>query len=263
MVRVSPRVEYWRDKRRRGGLLLAVACASAAEAAACLDSAPDLILSHPGFAPGPGGATGMLTALAPSGNANEAAALGLPRLPELCAPCPMAMGACGSDPFLLPGPAFAAWRAAGLEGIANFPTLGLVDGFFRAELESAGLGVAAEIAFLRAAHAAGFFTVGFACTPEDAAACAGAGCDALIVHLGLAPDSTPRTLSAARAAWGPYPEATRGKDGTGPLLLLHGDHVFAPADEAAFLGLSAEGFDGVFAAGGPERVRSLRLLAAG
>jgi predicted TIM-barrel enzyme len=263
MVRLSPRVEYWRDKRRGGGLLLAAACASASEAAACLALAPDLILYHPGFVRAEGGDTGMLAALAPSGNANEAAAMGLPRLPELCAPCPVAMGACGSDPFLLPGPAFAAWRAAGLEGVANFPTLGLVDGFFRAELDSAGLGMSSEIALLRAAHAAGFFTVGFACAPEDATACAGAGCDALIVHLGLAPDYAPKAFSAARPAWAAYPEAVRGKDGTGPLLLIHGDHFTTPADEAAFKGMAAEGCDGVFAAGGPERIKALRPLVAG
>jgi predicted TIM-barrel enzyme len=205
----------------------------------------------------------MLAALAPLGNANEAAASELPGLPDLCAPCPVAMGACGSDPFLLPGPAFAAWRAAGLEGIANFPTLGLVDGFFRAELESAGLGVAAEIAFLRAAHADGFFTVGFACTPEDTAACAAAGCDALIIHLGLGPDYKPKPLSTARPTWPAYPEAARGKDGSGPLLLLHGDHLSTPADGTALEGMGSEGCDGVFAAGGPERIKALRPLAAG
>jgi predicted TIM-barrel enzyme len=261
MVRMSPRVQYWREKRRRGDLLLAAACASAAEAAACLPLAPDLVLYHPGFAPGEGGDSGMLASLAPLGNANEAVGKDLPRLPELCAPCPVALGACGSDPFLLPGPAFAAWRAAGLEGIANFPTLGPVDGMFRAELESAGLGVASEVAFLKAAHEAGFFTVGFACSPEDAAACAGAGCDALIVHLGLAPDLSAKPFSAARAAWPAYPEAVRGKDGSGPLLLLHGDHLAAPADQAAWKGMGAEGCDGVFAAGGPERIKALRALA--
>lgn len=264
MVRTSPRAQYWRDKRRGGSLLLAAACASAAEAAACLPLAPDLILYHPGFVPeGAGGDTGMLMALAPLGNANEAAGAGLSRLPELCAPCPVAMGACGSDPFLLQGPAFAAWRAAGLEGIANFPTLGLVDGFFRAELESAGLGMASEIAFLRAAHDAGFFTVGFACTPDAAAACAEAGCDALIAHLGLASDYGPKPLAAARAAWPAYPEAARGRDGIRPLLLLHGDHLASPADEAAWKGMGGEGCDGVFAAGGPERIRALRALLAG
>jgi predicted TIM-barrel enzyme len=262
MVRPSPRARYWLEKRRRGEIILAAACASASEAAACLPSAPDLILFHPGFAAGTGD-TGMLAALAPLGNANQAAEAGMARLPELCAPCPVAMGACGSDPFLLPVPAFTAWRAAGLEGVANFPTLGLVDGFFRAELESAGSGMASEIAFLRAAHEAGFFTVGFACSPEDAAACAGAGCDALILHLGLDSDHLPKHLSAARGSWRAFPAATRSEDGTGPLLLLHGDHLSSLEDEAAWRAMLPEGCDGAFAAGGPERIKALRALAAG
>ena len=260
MIRVSPRVQYWRDKRRRGDFLFAAACATAAEAARCLPSAPDLILYHPAFASRAGDDAGMLSALAPMGNANEDAGAHLPGLPALCAPCPVAMGVCGSDPFLLRGPAFAAWKAAGLEGIANFPTLGLVDGFFRAELESAGLGVGAEIAFLRAAREAGFFTVGFACSPEDAAACAGA-CDTLILHLGLASDHRPKPLNEARVAWAAYYEATRAKDGTGPLLFLHGDHLVAPVDEAAWQGMDAEGCDGLFltgTTGGPERMKALR-----
>lgn len=263
MVRISPRVQYWRDKRRRGDFLVAAACASAADAAACLPLAPDLILYHPAFASREGGDAGMLSALAPLGNANEVAGARLAGLPALCAPCPVAMGACGSDPFLLRGPAFAAWKAAGLEGIANFPTLGLVDGFFRAELESAGLGVGSEIAFLRAAREAGFFTVGFACSPEDAAACAGT-CDTLILHLGLASDHHPKPLSDARVAWAAYYEATRAKDGTGPLLFLHGDHLNEPADEAARKGMDAEGCDGLFligaigVPGGPERIKASR-----
>jgi predicted TIM-barrel enzyme len=262
MFRNSPRVQYWRDKRRRGDFLFAAACATVAEAARCLPSAPDLILYHPAFASRAGGDAGMLSALAPLGNANEDAGAHLAGLPALCAPCPVAMGACGSDPFLLRGPAFAAWKAAGLEGIANFPTLGLVDGFFRAELESAGLGVGSEIAFLRAAREAGFFTVGFACSPEDAAACAHA-CDTLILHLGLASDHRPKPLSAARAAWAGYYDATRAKDGSGPLLFLHGDHLAAPGDGAAWQGMDAEGCDGLFltgAAGGPERMKALRAL---
>jgi predicted TIM-barrel enzyme len=262
MIRPSPRAQYWREKRRRGDLLFAAACASSAEAAACLPLAPDLIVYHPAFAAREAGG-GMLAALAPLGNANEAAAAELGRLPEICAPCPVAMGACGSDPFLLRGPAFAAWRAGGLEGVANFPTLGLADGFFRAELEAAGLGMASEIACLRAAHEAGFFTIGFACSAEDAAACAGAGCDALIVHLGLTSAHDPKPFSDARGAWPAFPEAARGRDGGGPLLLLHGEHFAGPADEAAWKGAGAEGCDGVFAPGGPDRAKALRALIPG
>jgi predicted TIM-barrel enzyme len=263
MIPMSPRVRYWRERRRRGAPLFAAACASAAEAEACLPLAPDLILYHPAFAPADaGGDSGMLASLAPLGNANEAAAGRLEGLPARCSPCPVAMGVCGSDPFLLRGPAFAAWRAAGLEGVANFPTLGLADGFFRAELEAAGLGLAAELACLREAHAAGFFTLGFACTPQDAAAFAAAGCDALIAHLGLTAAYRPMPLADARAAWADFPAATRTGAALGPLLLLHGDHLAGPGDAEAWKGLTEEGCDGVFASGGPERVKALRAKIA-
>jgi predicted TIM-barrel enzyme len=263
MMRLSPRVQYWREKRRRGASLFAAACASAAEAKGSLPLAPDLILYHPAFPSQPAaGETGMLSALQASGNANEAAASGMPPLPELCAPCPVAMGVCGTDPFLLRVPAFAAWSAAGLEGIANFPTIGLADGFFRADLEASGLGMARELACLREAHAGGFCTVGLACRPEDAAAMAEAGCDALIVHLGLTAEHMPRPLASARKdAWPAYLGALRGKGEVEPLLFLHGEHLTQPADEAAWKGMFLEGCDGLFAAGGPTRIKALRALA--
>lgn len=265
MMAVSPRAQYWREKRRRGASLFAAACASAEEAGRCLPLAPDLILYHPAFpARPPAGESGMLAALEAAGNANATAAAGLVPLPELCAPCPVAMGVCGTDPLLLRGPAFAAWRAAGLEGAANFPTIGLVDGFFRADLEASGLGMAREVECLREARLAGFFTVGLACTPADAAAMAEAGCEAVIAHLGLGPDFLPKPLAAARKdAWGPFTAALRGRTPVEPLLLLHGDHLAGPADEAAWKGMFLEGCDGLFAAGGPDRVKALRALVPG
>lgn len=265
MNRPSPRAQYWREKRRRGASLFAAACASAEEAGRCLPLSPDLIVYHPAFpSKPPAGESGMLSALEAAGNANGLAAAGLSPLPELCAPCPVAMGVCGTDPFLLRVPAFAAWRAAGLEGAANFPTIGLVDGFFRADLESSGMGMAREIECMRAAQAAGLFTVGLACRPEDAAALAETGCDALIVHLGLGADFLPRPLASARKdAWPPYPAALRGKGAVEPLLLLHSDHLTDAADEAAWKGMFVEGCDGLFAAGGPDRVKALRALVPG
>ncbi len=262
MNKFSPRVQYWRDKRRRGASLFAAACASAPEAGACLPLAPDLILYHPAFpSRPPAGETGMLSALQASGNANEAAAASLAPLPELCAPCPVAMGVCGTDPLLLRGPAFAAWRAAGLEGVANFPTIGLADGFFRADLESSGLGYAREIACLREAREAGFFAIGLACRPEDAVACAEAGCDALIVHLGLTAEFLPLPLAMARKEiWPGFASALRGKGKIEPLVFLHGEHLTGAADEAAWKGMFLEGCDGLFAAGGPLRVKALRAL---
>jgi predicted TIM-barrel enzyme len=255
----SPRVKYWREKFRRGETLFAAACATASEAEGCLAMAPDLIVYHPHFPDRyPPDETGMLSALEPMGNANEAAAQGFPALPARCAPCPVAMGVCGTDPFLLQVSAFPAWRKAGLEGVANYPTIGLTDGLFRSDLESSGLGMAQEIDCLRQARDAGFFTLGFVARPQEAMAFAEAGCDVLVLHLGLTPEFRPRPLASAfEDTWMKYLAAV-GSDG--PLLLLHGEHLIGADDRAAWLS-SVRERAGLFAMGGLERIRSLRALA--
>jgi predicted TIM-barrel enzyme len=254
----SPRVKYWRDKFQRGETLFVAACATAPEAEGCLAMAPDLIVFHPDFpsrhSPG---VTGMLGALEPMGNANEAAALGFAPLPSRCAPCPVAMGVCGTDPFLLHASAFPAWRKAGLEGIANYPTIGLTDGLFRSDLESSGLGMAQEIDCLRQAREAGLFTLGFVSRPQEASAFAEAGCDALVLHLGLTPEVAPRPLATAlEDTWTKYLTALGGKE---PLLLLHGEHLIDAEDVAAWTS-SVRERAGLFAMGGLERIQALRAL---
>lgn len=262
MTVLSPRVRYWRAKRVQGKPLFAAACASEAEARLTLPLAPDLILYHPGFSAAPPGDSGMLSALESFGNANEEASRGLPAMPPLCAPCPVAMGVCGTDPFLLTGPAFASWRKAGLEGVANFPTIGLVDGSFRADLEASGSGLGREIECLRAAHQAGFFTAAFACKPEDAALFAAIGCDVLILHLGLDGEGRPRSFAKARAEILPaYISSLLGRPLSDPSVLLHGDHLITAEDEAAWKeGEPEEGLHGLFAAGGAARVKAVAAL---
>ncbi len=258
-----PRVEYWRDKRRREKGIFAAACASLEDARASLPLAPDLLLYHPAFpVRSAQGETGMLSALESAGNANQDAARGMPDLLPLCAPCPVAMGVCATDPFLLRGPSFQAWRAKGLEGAANFPTVGLVDGFFRADLEAAGLGLTREIECLRHAREEGFFTVALACRPEDAAAFCEAGCDVIILHLGLTAEALPRPLAAARKdALPAFLAAMKAKPAFNPLLLLHADHLTGSNDESAWKATGAgDGLDGLFAAGGVTRVKSIRAL---
>ena len=263
----SPRVEYWREKRRQEKGLFAAACASPEDARAMLPLAPDLLLYHPAFpVRSPQGETGMLAALESAANANQEAARGMPDLLPLCSPCPVAMGVCAADPFLLRAPSFSAWRSKGLEGVANFPTVGLVDGFFRADLEAAGLGLARETECLRHAHEEGFFTVAFACRAEDAAAFTEAGCDILVIHLGLTAEAMPRPFASARkdalpAFLAAASSVRQAKPGSNPLLLLHADHLTGANDESAWKGLAGgEGLDGLFAAGGATRVKSMRAL---
>lgn len=261
------RSAYWRGKRSRGQGLFASACGSPAEAIALMKLAPDLIVYHPAFPARPdwGGETGMLSSLVSSGNANREAADGIGVMLPICSPCPVAMGVCGTDPFLLPGPALSAWLSQGVEGLANFPTIGLVDGFFRADLDASRLDFSQEAACLGQARERGFFTVAFVCRPEDAALMAKTGCDALILHLGLTARAEPRPLAQARLdALPAFLSALKGK-GIGPLLLLHSDHLVSSADESEWKAMLAagEGCDGLFAAGGAERAAALRGLIAG
>ncbi len=264
MINVSPRVKYWRDRYRRGESLFFVACASEIEARNCLALAPDLLLFHPGFRSNPlPNESGMLLALEPTSNANEAVAAHIFSIPGICAPCPVAIGVCGTDPFFLHHSTFSAWRQAGIEGVINYPTIGLTDGYFRSDLERSGLGIQREIDCLQRARIAGLFTVGFACRPQDAVDFADAGCDALIIHLGLTADYTPRPLSTGLyETWNEYLTGLRSKGTENPLLLLHGEHLIHSEDLLAWKVANFAGCAGVFAGSNPERLHSLRALHA-
>lgn len=259
----SPRVAYWRDSRRRGRGLFAAACASLEEARLALSLAPDLLAFHPAFrARTPEGETGMLTGLAFPGDANQAALARAEPLLSACAPCPIAFGICGTDPVLRRPNALLDWKEAGVEGVCNFPTVGLADGLFREDLEAEGMGFSREAESLARAHRLGLFTVGLACRPEEAAALRSAPCDVLVLHLGLDAAVLPRGLAASGGLLPAYLYAIRGREGSDPLLLLHGDAVSSPEDEAALVELVGPGspWDGLFVAGGPARVQELHAL---
>jgi predicted TIM-barrel enzyme len=73
----------------------------------------------------------------------------------------------------------------GFSGINNFPTVGLIDGHFRAELEATNLGFDKEVETIRTAHELGFFTIVYVFNPEESARMAAAGADVIIAHMGL------------------------------------------------------------------------------
>ena len=175
----------------------------------------------------------MLSALGFMGNVNAEAARGVFPLLPLCAPCPVALGVMGSDPFLLGRSAIAGWKARGLEGLANFPSVTLVDGLFRADVEAEGLGFGKEAEFLRLARQEGLFTAGFASRPEEAGQLAEAGCNLLILHLGLNAASEPRALASSQPHLAACLSAARGKRRINPLILLHSDALCTREDEQA------------------------------
>jgi predicted TIM-barrel enzyme len=98
---------------------------------------------------------------------------------------PVLAGVNGTDPFQLM-PVFLRQLAdIGFSGVQNFPTVGLIDGTFRANLEATGMGYAKEVEMIRIAHEMGLFTSPYVFTPEQAVEMVEAGADMLVAHVGL------------------------------------------------------------------------------
>lgn len=98
---------------------------------------------------------------------------------------PVLAGVNGTDPFRLMPVFLRQLRDLGFSGVQNFPTVGLIDGTFRANLEATGMGYDKEIEMIRVAHEMGLFTSPYVFDAQQATSMAEAGADMLVAHVGL------------------------------------------------------------------------------
>ena len=159
---------------------------------------------------------GSLAGLMPYGDANAIVMeMGREVLP-IVRDTPVLAGVCGTDPFRLMPKFLREVRDAGFAGVQNFPTVGLIDGTFRANLEETGMGYDLEVEMIREAAALGLLTSPYVFDPESAEAMTRAGADVLVPHMGL---TTKGTIGAAdgadaRRVRGAHPgDARRGGGG--------------------------------------------------
>jgi predicted TIM-barrel enzyme len=128
---------------------------------------------------------GSLAGLMPYGDANaivvEMAAEVLPVVKDT----PVLAGVCGTDPFRLMPVFLNQLKEIGFSGIQNFPTVGLIDGDFRANLEATGMGYEKEVEAIRIANELDLFTSPYVFDADHAKAMAKAGADQLVAHVGL------------------------------------------------------------------------------
>jgi predicted TIM-barrel enzyme len=128
---------------------------------------------------------GSLAGLMPYGDANaivvEMAAEVLPVIKDT----PVLAGVCGTDPFRLMPVFLKQLKDIGFSGVQNFPTVGLIDGDFRANLEATGMGYDKEVEAIRIANKLDLFTSPYVFDADDAKAMAKAGADQLVAHVGL------------------------------------------------------------------------------
>ena len=200
---------------------------------------------------------GSLSGLMPYGDANaivvEMAAEVLPIVRET----PVLAGVCGTDPFRRMEVFLDELQRLGFAGVQNFPTVGLIDGLFRANLEETGMGYDLEVEMIRLARERDLLTAPYVFDVASADAMTRAGADVLVPHMGLTTKGsigahTARTLEecvgeiqAMRDA------ATAIRDDV--LVLCHGGPIAEPED-ARFVLERTRGVAGFFGASSMERL---------
>ncbi|MCR9292602.1 MAG: phosphoenolpyruvate hydrolase family protein [bacterium] len=177
---------------------------------------------------------GSLAGLMPYGNANQIVREMAHEVLTAVHRTPVLAGVCGTDPFMIRDCFLRELKELGFAGIQNFPTVGLIDGVFRANLEETGMGFQAEVECIAAAHEMDLLTTPYAFDAAQSRALAEAGADIIVAHMGLTTSGTigaktalsledcvPRIAAIAAAA-------RQVRDDV--LVLCHGGPIAMPED---------------------------------
>jgi predicted TIM-barrel enzyme len=200
---------------------------------------------------------GSLAGLLPYGDANaivmEMAGEVLPVVDHT----PVLAGVCGTDPFRLMRNFLRDVEEAGFAGVQNFPTVGLFDGTFRANLEETGMGYQLEVDMIRLASERGLLTAPYVFDVASAEAMARAGADVLVPHMGLTTKGsigahTARTLDECVELIQSMRDAAVAIN-RDVIVLCHGGPIAEPED-AAYVLARTKGVVGFFGASSMERL---------
>ncbi len=182
---------------------------------------------------------GSLAGMLAYGNANDIVLEMAREVLPVVQRTPVLAGVNGTDPFCVFDDFLDRLAALGFSGVQNFPTVGLIDGTFRANLEETGMGYALEVDLIRLARAKDLLTTPYVFTADDAVAMGRAGADILVAHMGLTTggaigagtaltlgDCVPRINAIAEAA-----KQVRAD----MILLCHGGPIATPEDTTHIL----------------------------
>src|SRR6188508_2916791 len=128
---------------------------------------------------------GSLAGLLPYGDANQIVMDMVREVLPVVQKTPVLAGVCGTDPFRIMKRFLLDVKDAGFSGVQNFPTVGLFDGTFRANLEETGMGYGLEVEMIRLAHDKDMLTTPYVFSAGEAEAMARAGADIIVCHMGL------------------------------------------------------------------------------
>jgi predicted TIM-barrel enzyme len=200
---------------------------------------------------------GSLAGLMPYGNANQIVREMASEVLTAVTKTPVLAGVCGTDPFMIRPHFLRELRDLGYAGIQNFPTVGLIDGMFRANLEETGMGFGLEIDLIAAASELDLLTTPYAFDPDQAAKLTAAGADIIVAHMGLTtsgsigaqtsltlPECVPRVTEILQAAVEVRNDV---------LVLCHGGPIAMPND-AEYMLQQIPRLNGFYGASSMERL---------
>jgi predicted TIM-barrel enzyme len=200
---------------------------------------------------------GSLAGLMPYGDANAIVVEMAGEVLPIVKQTPVLAGVCGTDPFRLMPYFLKQLKEMGFAGVQNFPTVGLIDGTFRQNLEETGMGYELEVEMIRLAQELDLLTAPYVFTPDEARAMARAGADILVPHMGLTTKGsigahTALTLDQAVERVQAMHDAAK-EINPDILVLCHGGPIAEPEDAAYVLGRT-HGVVGFFGASSMERL---------
>ena len=182
---------------------------------------------------------GSLAGLMAYGNANEIVCEMAAEVLPVVKHTPVLAGVNGTDPFMIPDHFLRRLIGLGFSGVQNFPTVGLIDGNFRANLEETGMSYALEVGLIRAAHAMDLLTTPYVFCEQNARDMAAAGADIVVCHLGLTTGGsigagTALQLADCVAPINAWAAAARSVNPE-VIVLCHGGPIATPEDAAYIL----------------------------
>lgn len=208
---------------------------------------------------------GSLAGLMPYGNANDIVVEMAREVLPVARNTPVLAGVNGTDPFCIFDHFLDQLKALGFAGVQNFPTVGLIDGVLRQNLEETGMGYDLEVDMIRLAHEKDMVTTPYVFSEEDAIAMTEAGADIIVCHLGLTTGGnigaeTAKTLDDCVTdinAW----SAAALKRRRDVIILCHGGPISMP-DDAAYVLQRCPECNGFYGASSMERLPTEKALTA-
>ena len=200
---------------------------------------------------------GSLAGLLAYGNANEIVCDMAREVLPVVRHTPVLAGVNGTDPFMIPDQFLRRLIDLGFSGVQNFPTVGLIDGTFRANLEETGMGYGLEVDFIARAARADMLTTPYVFNEDEARAMTQAGADIVVCHMGLTTGGAIGAETALKLQDCVEPinrwTAAARKQRRDVLVLCHGGPIATPED-ARFILQHCPGCDGFYGASSMERL---------